>query len=146
MAFTGNYVTNTYKNGLNTGTFNLGTGTDQTFRIALYTNAASLDATTTGYTSTGEVSASGYDAGGATLSISQVPTVGASGTTSYYSFYNVSWSGAITARGALIYKVDGTHGNPAMIVLDFGSDKTSTTTFSVQFPAATNTTAIVRIS
>ena len=145
MAFTGNYITNVYKNGLNTGSFNLGTGTTQVFKIALYTNAATLDYTTTGYTSIGEVSASGYTAGGQVLTISQVPTVGSSGTVSYYSFANVSWSGAITARGALIYQYDGAT-NPAMIVLDFGSDKTSTTTFSVQFPAATNTTAIIRIS
>jgi hypothetical protein len=145
MPFTGNYATNTYKNGLNTGTFNLGTGTTQVFKIALYTNAATLDSTTTGYTTSGEVTNAGYTAGGATLTISQVPTVGSSGTTSYYSFSNVSWSGAITARGALIYQYDGAT-NPAMIVLDFGSDKVSTTTFNVQFPAATNTTAIVRIS
>lgn len=145
MAFTGNYATNTYKNGLNTGTFDLGTGTTQVFKIALYTNAATLDSTTTGYTTSGEVTDAGYTAGGATLSISQVPTVGSSGTTSYYSFSNVSWSGAITARGALIYKFDGAS-NPAMIVLDFGSDKVSTTTFSVQFPTVTNTTAIIRIS
>ena len=145
MAFTGNYVTNTYKNGLNTGTFNLGTGTSQVFKIALYTNSASLDYQTTAYTTTGEVSASGYTAGGSTLTISQVPTTGSSGSVSYYSFSNVSWTGAFTARGALIYLANGTT-NPAMIVLDFGSDKTSTTTFQVQFPAATNTTAIVRIS
>jgi len=145
MPFTGNYTTNTYKNGLNTGTFNLGSGTTQVFKIALYTNAASLDYSTTAYTTNGEVSASGYTAGGQILTISQVPTVGSSGTTSYYSFSNVSWSGAITARGALIYKYDGSS-NPAMIVLDFGSDKISTTTFSVQFPAATNTTAIIRIA
>jgi hypothetical protein len=152
MPFTGNYVTNTYKNGLNTGAFNLGTGTTQTFKIALYTNEASLDATTTSYTSTGEVVASGYTAGGSTLSISTVPTVDSGSTTSYYSFANVSWPAslslppvALTARGALIYLANGTT-NPAMIVLDFGSDKTSTTTFSVQFPAATNTTAIIRIS
>jgi hypothetical protein len=145
MAFTGNYVTNTYKNGLNTGTFNLGTGTSQVFKIALYTNSASLDYQTTAYTTTGEVSASGYTAGGSTLTISQVPTTGSSGSVSYYSFSNVSWTGAFTARGALIYLANGTT-NPAMIVLDFGSDETSTTTFQVQFPAATNTTAIVRIS
>ena len=90
MPFTGNYATNTYKNGLNTGTFNLGTGTTQVFKIALYTNAASLDYATTGYTTDGEVTDTGYTAGGETLSISQVPTVGASGTTSYYSFSNVS--------------------------------------------------------
>jgi hypothetical protein len=152
MAFTGNYVTNTYKNGLNTGLFDLGTGTTQVFKIALYTNEATLNATTPGYTYTqafqGEVLmpfGSGYTAGGKILTISQVPTVGSSGTTSYYSFANVSWSAAITARGALIYKYDGST-NPAMIVLDFGSDKISTTTFTVQFPAATNTTAIIRIS
>jgi len=145
MAFTGNYATNTYKNGLNTATFNLGTGTTQVFKIALYTNTATLDSTTTAYTTTGEVSATGYTAGGQTLTISQVPTVGSSGTTSYYSFADVTWSGSFTARGALIYKYDGS-ANPAMIVLDFGSDKTSTGTFEVQFPAVNNTNAIVRIS
>lgn len=145
MAFTGNYATNTYKNGLNTGTFNLGTGTTQVFKIALYTNAATLDYQTTAYTTTGEVSATGYTAGGETLTITQVPTVGPSGTTSYYSFADVTWSGSFTARGALIYKYDGSD-NPAMIVLDFGSDKTSTGTFEVQFPTADNANAIVRIS
>lgn len=144
MAFTGNYATNTYKNGLNTATFNLGTGTSQVFKIALYTNSASLNADTTAYTTSGEVSATGYTAGGETLTISQVPTTG-SGTTSYYSFANVTWSGSFTARGALIYKYDGS-ANPAMIVLDFGNDKTSTGTFQVQFPTANSTNAIVRIS
>lgn len=145
MAFTGNYATNTYKNGLNTGTFNLNTGTTQVFKIALYTNSASLDYSTTGYTSTGEVSATGYTAGGQTLTVTQVPTTGSSGTISYYSFANVSWTGSFTARGALIYLADGAT-NPAMIVLDFGSDKTSTGTFTVTFPSVTNTTAIVRIA
>ena len=145
MAFTGNYATNTYKNGLNTGTFNLNTGTTQVFKIALYTNSATLDYQTTAYTATGEVSATGYTAGGEILTISQVPTTGSTGTVSYYSFNNVTWTGAFTARGALIYKYDGS-ANPAMIVLDFGSDKTSTSTFTVTFPSATNTSAIVRIS
>jgi len=145
LAFTGNYVTNTYKNGLNTGTFNLGTGTTQVFKIALYTNSATLDYQTTAYTTTGEVSATGYSAGGATLTIRQVPTTGSTGTISYYSFDNVTWTGSFTARGALIYKYDGST-NPAMLVLDFGSDKTSTSTFTVTFPSATNTSAIVRIS
>ena len=145
MAFTGNYATNTYKNGLNTATFDLGTDTTQVFKIALYTNSASLDATTTAYDATGEVSATGYTAGGETLTVSQVPTTGSSGTISYYSFDNVSWSGSFTARGALIYKYDGS-ANPAMIVLDFGNDKTSTGTFQVQFPTADNSNAIVRIS
>ena len=145
MAFTGNWVTNTFKTGMPSGTFNFGTGTTQVFKIALYTNAATLDATTAAYTSTGEVSGSGYTAGGQTLTISQVPTVGTSGTTSYLSFSNVSWTSSFTARGALIYLANGTT-NPAVCVLDFGSDKTSSSTFTVQFPTPTNTSAIIRIS
>jgi hypothetical protein len=144
MAFTGNWVTNTFKTGLPSGAFNFNTGTSQVFKIALYTNAATLDATTTGYTSTGEVSASGYTAGGQVLVINQVPTVGATGTTAYWSFNNAVWTTAVTARGALIYLADGAS-NPAICVLDFGADKTSTTTFTVQFPAVTNTSAIIRI-
>jgi hypothetical protein len=145
MAFTGNYSTNTFKTGLPSGTFNFGASTTQTFKIALYTNAATLNADTAGYTSDGEVSASGYTAGGQALVVSQVPTVGASGTTSYWSFDNAVWTTAVTARGALIYLADGAT-NPAICVLDFGSDKTSTTTFTVQFPAVTNTSAIIRIA
>ena len=145
MAFTGNWVTNTFKTGLPSGTFNFNTGTTQVFKIALYTNAATLDATTLSYTTTGEVVASGYTAGGLTLVISQTPTVGATGTTAYWSFNNAVWSTAVTARGALIYLANGTT-NPAICVLDFGSDKTSTNTFTVQFPAITNTLAIIRIA
>ena len=145
MAFTGNWVTNTFKTGMPSGTFNFGTGTSQVFKIALYTNAATLDATTSAYTSTGEVSASGYTAGGNTLTIAQVPTVGTSGTTAYLSFSNTSWTSSFTARGALIYLANGTT-TPAICVLDFGSDKTSGTTFTVQFPTPTNTSAIIRIS
>ena len=145
MAFTGNWATNTFKTGLPSGTFNFSTGTAQVFKIALYTNAATLDATTTGYTSIGEVSASGYTAGGQVLVVSQIPTTGNSGTTSYWSFNNAVWTTAVTARGALIYLANGTT-NPAICVLDFGSDKTSTNTFTVQFPAITNTSAIIRIA
>ena len=134
-----------FKVNLLNARFNFGTGTTQVFKIALYTNAATLDYQTTAYTTTGEVSATGYTAGGQVLTISQVPTVGPSGTTSYYSFADVTWTGSFTARGALIYKYDGST-NPAMIVLDFGNDKTSTGTFQVQFPTANNTNAIVRIS
>ncbi|MFZ4600055.1 MAG: hypothetical protein ACOYNN_15560, partial [Terrimicrobiaceae bacterium] len=72
-------------------------------------------------------------------------TVGATGTTAYWSFNNAVWTTAVTARGALIYKYDGAS-NPAICVLDFGSDKTSATTFTVQFPAVTNTSAIIRIA
>ena len=119
--------------------------TSGSFYIALYTNAASLDATTTAYTTTGEASGGDYVAGGSLLTVSQVPTTGnqTGAATSYISFSNASWTGAITARGALIYKAGD---NGAVCVLDFGADKTSTNTFTVQFPAITNTSAIIRIS
>jgi len=140
MAFTGNWACNSFKTGLMNGTFNFTSGT---FYMALYTNAASLDAATTAYTATGEVVASGYTAGGLALTIAQTPTVGNSGNTAYISFNNAVWTSALTARGALIYQSGG--GNPAVCVLDFGADKTSTTTFTVQFPTSTNTSAIIRI-
>ena len=146
MAFTGNWTTNTFKVGILDGTFNFNTGTSDVFKIALYTNAATLDATTAAYTATGEVSGSGYTAGGEALTVSQVPTVGSgTGTTSYLSFGNVSWTSSFTARGALIYLDNGTT-NPTICVLDFGSDKTSSSTFTVQFPDPSNTSAIIRIS
>ena len=140
MAFTGNWACNTFKTGVMNGTFNFTSGT---FYIALYTNAATLDATTTAYTSTGEVVGSGYTAGGLALTIAQVPTVGNSGNTAYISFNNAVWAASLTARGALIYQSGG--GNPAVCVLDFGSDKSSSTTFTVQFPAISNTSAIIRL-
>ena len=140
MAFQGNFSCNVFKTGLMNGTFNFTSGT---FYIALYTNAATLDATTTAYTSTGEVVASGYTAGGLALTIAQTPTVG-TGSTAYISFNNAVWTSALTARGALIYQSGG--GNPAVCVLDFGADKTSATTFTVQFPAVSNTSAIIRIA
>ena len=147
MAFTGNFTTNTFLVGLLDGTFDFGTGTTQVYKIALYTNAATLDATTTAYTSTGEASGGNYVAGGQVLAVSQVPTIGnqTGMATAYLSFTNAAWTGSITARGALIYLDNGTT-NPAVCVLDFGSDKTSTSTFTVQFPAVTNTSAIIRIS
>jgi len=141
MAFQGNFACNTFKTGLMDGTFNFTSGT---FYMALYTNAATLDASTTAYTATGEVVDTGYTAGGLALTIAQTPTIGNSGNTAYISFDNAVWSGAITARGALIYQHGG--GNPAVCVLDFGADKTSATTFTVQFPAVSNTSAIIRIA
>jgi hypothetical protein len=138
MAFTGNITCNTFKTGLMNGSFNFNT---DTFYIALYTNAATLDYSTTEYTTNGEVVASGYSA--LPLTVTVTPTTGNSGTVSYISFANVSWTASFTARGALIYKPGA---NGAVCVLDFGSDKTSTTTFTVQFPAATNTSAIIRIA
>ena len=142
MAFTGNFTCNVFKTGLMNGTFNFTSGT---FYIALYTNDATLDASTTTYTgTTGEVVASGYTAGGLALTIAQTPTVGNSGSTAYISFNNAVWTSALTARGALIYQSGG--GDPAVCVLDFGADKTSTATFTVQFPAVSNTSAIIRIA
>jgi hypothetical protein len=134
----GNWACNTFKTGLMDGTFDF---VNDTFYMALYTNAATLDATTTAYTSTGEVVATGYTAGGLALTIAQTPTVGNSGNTAYISFDNAVWSGSITARGALIYTSGG-----SVCVLDFGADKTSSTTFTVQFPAVSNTSAIIRIA
>ena len=142
MPFTGNFTCNTFKVGILDGTFDFGTGTSDVYKIALYTNAASLNQDTTAYTSEGEVVATGYTPGGEVLQVSQVPTIGTSGSVSYLSFNNVSWNASFTARGALIYQ----DGGPAVCVLDFGNDKTSTSTFTVQFPAATNTSAIIRIS
>jgi hypothetical protein len=124
------------------GTFNFTSGS---FYLALYTNSATLNEDTTAYTATGEASGGDYVAGGSLLTVSQVPTTGnqTGAATSYISFSNASWTGAITARGALIYKAGD---NGAVCVLDFGADKTSTNTFTVQFPAVTNTSAIIRIS
>jgi hypothetical protein len=135
MAFTGNFTTNTFKTGLLNGDFDFAV---DTIKIALYTNSATLNADTTAYTTSGEVVASGYTAGGNTLT----PTVSSSGGTSFVTFANTTWTSALTARGALIYK----DGGGAICVLDFGSDKTSVTTFEVQFPPATNTSAIIRLS
>jgi len=139
MAFTGNFTCNTFKTGLMNGSFDFTSGS---FYLALYTNSATLNEDTTAYTATDEASGGNYVAGGNLLTIAQVPTVG-NGDTAFISFDNTSWTGAITARGALIYK---TGANGAVCVLDFGADKTSTATFTVQFPAITNTSAIIRIS
>ena len=137
-------ATNQFKVGLASGQFDFST---DTFKIALYTGAASLGPTTAAYTTTNEVTGTGYVAGGATLTVSVAPTTGANpnDTIMYLSFSDVTWNPAsFTCRGALIYKVGG--GNPTVCVLDFGGDKTATTTFQVQFPPANNTNAIIRIA
>ena len=112
-------------------------------KIALYTSAASLDATTTVYSTSNEVVGVGYSAGGNTLAS---PTISTSGTTAYVDFADSSWTTAtITARGALIY--NSSKANRAIAVLDFGSDKTSTAgTFTVQMPANNATDALIRIA
>jgi len=133
-----------FKKALLDGEMDFSSDTAQVFKIALYTSSATLDATTTAYSATNEVAGTGYSAGGETLTISVNPTT--SGTTAYLDFSDVVWASAsITARGALIYKSGGT--NPAVAVLDFGSDKTSTSgNFTIVFPTADASNAIVRIA
>ena len=116
--------------------------TTDVIKIALYTASANLNEDTTVYSSTDEVANTGtYSAGGAQLT---PITIGTSGYTAFVGFPNISWTGAITARCALIY--NSTQGNKSIAVLDFGSDKTSTTTFTITMPANTATAALIRSS
>jgi len=117
-----------------------------TFKIALYSTLATLDAATTVYTTLNEVTGTGYTAGGNTLVISQVPTSTSTETTAWLNFDNSSWTSAsFSADGALIY--NSTQGNKAVAVLNFGGTKTATAqTFTVTFPASTSDAAIIRIS
>jgi hypothetical protein len=133
-----------FKQALLDGEMDFSSDTAQTYKIALYTSSASLDAATAAYTTSNEVSGTGYSAGGNTLSISTNPT--STGTTAFLSFATTTWSTAtITARGALIYQAGGS--TPAVAVLDFGGDKTSTAgDFQITFPTADATNAIIRIA
>jgi hypothetical protein len=116
--------------------------TTDVIKIALYTASANLNETTTVYSATNEIANTGtYSAGGAQLT---PITVSSSGYTAYVGFPNISWTGAITARCALIYNV--TQGNKSIAVLDFGSDKTSTTTFTITMPVNGPTTSLIRSS
>ena len=130
--------TTSFKKELYQAIHNLSTNT---IKIALYTAEANLNEDTTVYTSTNEVVASGYTAGGQVMTGVQISS---SGSVAYVNWDNVSWSAALTARCALIYNV--TQGNKSIAVLDFGSDKTSTTTFTITMPANTSTTALIRSS
>ena len=132
-----------FKVALLDGEMDFSSNTSQTFKIALYTSSATLDATTTAYSTTNEVSGTGYTAGGNTLSIAANPT--SSGTTAFLDLADTTWSSSsIPARGALIYK--SATGNPAIAVIDFGEDKqTSSADFVIQFPSADKTNAIIRI-
>ena len=148
MAFTGNYMCTSFKDELLEGVHDFRASGGDTFKLALYTNSASFTAATTAYTSTNEVANSGtYSAGGGTLT-NISPTT--SGTTAFTDFADLSFtSGTITARGALIYNTTPAHTytNPTVAVLDFGADKTSTTgTFTIQFPTADASNAIIRIA
>ena len=116
--------------------------TTDVIKIALYTASANLNEDTTVYSATNEVANTGtYAAGGAQLT---PITVSSSGYTAYVGFPNISWTGVITARCALIYNV--TQGNKSIAVLDFGSDKTSAGTFTITMPANTATAALIRSS
>jgi len=133
-------VCNSFKQEILQGTH----ASADTYKIALYTSTATLDATTTAYSATNEVSGTGYSAGGTTLSGF---TVGGSGSTAWLDFTtDPSWpSATITARGALIY--NSSKSNKAVAVLNFGSDVTSTaSTFTVTFPVADATNALLRIA
>lgn len=145
MAFTGNFMCTSFKQELMQGVHNFTASTGNTFKLALYDNSASFTAATTQYTSSNEVPNSGsYSAGGGTLT-NITPTT--SGTTAFTDFADLSFTSAtITAYGALIYN-SSVAGNPAVCVLDFGGAKTSTSgTFTIIFPAATATDAIIRIA
>ena len=144
MAFSGNYMCTSFKQELLEGLHDFQLSGGSVFKIALYDNSASFDASTTAYTATNEVTGTGYTAGGNTLTRVD-PT--SSGTTAFTDFADTTWSSAtITARGALIYNSTAA-GDPAVVVLDFGSDKTSTNgDFTVVFPAADASNAIIRIA
>jgi hypothetical protein len=136
MAFQGNFTCNSFKEALFKGDVDF---LVDTIKIALYDNTATLNASTTAYTSAGEVVTTGYTATGNTLTPSV--TLGTDGI-AYVDFADTSWTASITARGALIYKNGGT----AICVLDFGSDKTSVTTFTVQFPTNDSSSALIRLN
>ena len=145
MSFTGNFMPTSFKVELLKGVHNFSTGSGQTFRLALYNNSASFTAATTAYTTTNEVANSGsYVKGGGALT--KVTPI-SSGTTAFTDFGDLSFTTAtITAYGAMIYN-DTATGNPAVAILDFGGAKTSTSgTFTIVFPAATATGAIIRIA
>jgi hypothetical protein len=144
-------ATTSFKVQLLQAVHNFGPTSPNTFKIALYTGAANITASTTAYTPAGEVpSGGGYTTGGNTLVISVSPTSGnnsSSVPTAYVSFSNTSWPNAtFTCRGALIYN-DSVAGDPSVAVLDFGADKTvSNDTFTIIFPTPDANNAIVRIS
>jgi hypothetical protein len=145
MAFSGNFMCTSFKVELMQAVHNFTTSTGNTFKLALYDNTPSFTAATTAYTASGEVSASGtYSAGGGTLT-NVTPT--SSGTTAFTDFADLSFTSAtITAYGAMIYN-DSAVGDPSVCILDFGGAKTSTNgTFTIIFPTADSTSAIIRIA
>lgn len=148
MAFSGNYMCTSFKQGLLQAQHDFTASTGHTFKLAMYDNSASFDASTTDYTVTNEVSGTGYTAGGGTLT-NVTPTT--SGTTALTDFADLTFSSStITARGALIYNTTaggGTGTTETVVVLDFGSDKSSSAgDFTIVFPTADASNAIIRIA
>lgn len=145
MAFSGNFMCTSFKVELMKAVHNFTTSTGNTFKLALYDNSASFTAATTAYTASNEVANSGtYSAGGGALT-NVTPT--SSSTTAFTDFADLSFTSAtITAYGAMIYN-DSAAGDPSVCILDFGGAKTSTTgTFTIIFPTADATNAILRIA
>ena len=150
MAFTGNFMCTSFKKELMYGAHDFDASSGDTFKIALYTSSATMTAATTAYATTNEVSGTGYTSGGEALTPVD-PT--SSGTTALTDFADETWgSSTITARGALIYNstpntTSISLTNPAILVLDFGADKAvSSGNFTVVFPTADASTAIIRIA
>ena len=148
MPFTGNFMCTSFKQQVLEAVHDFRVTGGDTFNLALYTNSASFTAATTAYTATNEVGNSGsYSAGGGALSRVNPTT---SGTTAFTDFADLTFTTAtITARGALIYNSTPTHTytNPTVVVLDFGSDRTSTAgDFTIVFPTADASNAIIRIA
>jgi hypothetical protein len=136
--------TTRFKTDALSGLVNFNTGTAYTYKIALYTANADLNNATAVYTVTGEVVGTGYTAGGKPLVISTLPTGDTSNNVAYVSFNTVVWTGAsFTCRGALIYNSTT---SATVAVLNFGSDKTTTGTFTITFPTPSSTTAVITIS
>jgi len=147
MAITTNAITNSFKEDILQGIHDFTVSTGDTFKLALYDSSASIGADTTSYAAgiSGQVPDTGqYVAGGGAL-VNALVSV--NGTTAFVSFNDLSFTGVtLTAKGALIYN-DTEAGDPSVCVLDFGGDKTATAgTFTIQFPAANDTQAIIRIS
>tara|TARA_R110000796_G_scaffold230767_1_gene348490 strand:- start:1365 stop:1799 length:435 start_codon:yes stop_codon:yes gene_type:complete len=144
MAFSGNFMCTTFKKELLEAVHNFKNSGGSTFNLALYTNSASFNAATTAYTSGNEVSGTGYTAKGASLTRVD-PAI--SSTTAFTDFSDLTFSSSsITARGALIFN-DTASGDPSVVVLDFGSDKSSSSgDFTIQFPTANSSSAIIRIA
>tara|TARA_B100000123_G_scaffold263938_1_gene233496 strand:- start:8688 stop:9134 length:447 start_codon:yes stop_codon:yes gene_type:complete len=148
MAFSGNFMCTSFKQELLEGGHNFKNSGGHTFKLAMYDNNASFTAATTAYTTSNEVSGSGYTAGGGTLTRVDPTT---SSTTAFTDFADLTFTNAtVTARGALIYNTTtggGSSTTDTVVVLDFGGDKTSTAgDFTIQFPTADASNAIIRIA